>query len=191
MSSNIIFTRRGQPLADLVQYRGCGLDNLYLANGYRIRKRNGETYMSVKDVEGLHFKIALCLATRLVPLTAKEFRFLRKFVNLTQDELARQFDVTRGTINRYENDQTVIPKPTRILLQLMALQHVLELPAKIANVDAGAVKGLINEATDYLLQVREDLSPNETCMDMIEGPPAFVIDAMGDWKSSASSGSDH
>ena len=45
-------------------YETCGLPDVYLVNGYRIQRRDGEEYMSVTDVDGLHRAISRHLVFR-------------------------------------------------------------------------------------------------------------------------------
>ena len=40
-------------------YTECGLDNIYLINGFEAREYEGETFYSVRDIERLYKAIAL------------------------------------------------------------------------------------------------------------------------------------
>lgn len=77
------FTHTGCAEQPLVQYRACGLDNVYLRSGYDQRVLAGENFISVRDADELHALIAKHLAARTV-LTLAEVRFLNKHVRSGQ-----------------------------------------------------------------------------------------------------------
>ena len=63
----------------MLQYKGCGLDNVYLANGYERRTTNsGIEVVHIEDRVGLHRTIALTVAMNPLHIDGAEFRFLRK-----------------------------------------------------------------------------------------------------------------
>jgi DNA-binding transcriptional regulator YiaG len=51
-------------------------------------------------------------------LNGGEIRGLRKLIELSAKELAKQFDVREETISRWENDRTPIPLANEKLLRL-------------------------------------------------------------------------
>lgn len=62
----------------------------------------------------------------------KRAKDLREDLDLTQDEIAKLLNVSRATVNRYENDKYD-----------MKLTYAIEL-AKIYNVSLDYIAGLIN-----------------------------------------------
>jgi transcriptional regulator with XRE-family HTH domain len=58
------------------------------------------------------------------PLSAREFRFLRKQMDLTQEYLAERLRVDAQTVARYEKDQTTIPAPTDFVVRILYAFHV-------------------------------------------------------------------
>ena len=180
------FWRQDEPKAATpVLYRGCGLDNVYLLNGFRIKELEGESYMSVSGVDGLHLAIAFALATFNGPLGAKEFRFLRRFVGGTQEELAKRFQVSRATVNRYETgEEKDIPKASRVLLQLRALKALLERTAEMAKSDPVAAKGMLSDVLEDLTDLEME-HPEAQRPSPVESPPAFVLAAMESWHAHA------
>jgi DNA-binding transcriptional regulator YiaG len=107
-----------------VQYRACGLDNVYLRSGYTIKERHGERYMAVKDADELHAAIALHLASRKKVLRGQEVRFLRKFLEMTQAELASELGVTDQTVARYEKGESSFDGPVDMLLRLLVIGKI-------------------------------------------------------------------
>lgn len=55
-------------------------------------------------------------------MTGKTLRSIRKRLNLTQVQLARQLGVTSNTVARWERDEMKISEPVSRLIRLLA-QH--------------------------------------------------------------------
>jgi len=91
-------------------YTGCGLDYVYLLNGYTLHKTAHGTGVSIKDAKQLHERIALDVIGRPHPLRGQEVRFLRGMLHLSQEGLARILRQRRGSVARWEAAQEkVIP----------------------------------------------------------------------------------
>ena len=164
--------------ADLFHYTACGLDNVYLTSGYHREEFDGDSYTSVRDVEGLHVAIAVALAVGRRRLKGNEIAFLRKYLGLTQSELADEFGVDRVSVNRYENDKQPLPETTRKWLQLLVLQcfwREIKDNAEDRQVIIDSYAATIWEIVDWLRDLEVDAG-----QDM---PPAFVAAAaIGNWK---------
>jgi hypothetical protein len=66
MNSNILgFQRADRPAVDdhPLHYTACGLDNVYLLNGFKRETIDGEEYVTVEDLDGLWKAIGLHLVT--------------------------------------------------------------------------------------------------------------------------------
>jgi len=101
-------------------YTQCGLDNVWLENGYTIKStRHGEA-VAVDDVSGLHSLLAIALAGGHMPLSGKEFRFLRTQLGLTQEGLAKMMGVTEGAVSLWERKGNV-PRANDQWIRLMVL----------------------------------------------------------------------
>ena len=59
------------------------------------------------------------------PLSAREFRFLRKQMGFTQDQLAKRLRVDAQTVGRYEKDQTAIPGATDAVLRFLYAVYLI------------------------------------------------------------------
>src|SRR5690606_8939703 len=70
------------------RYRACGLDGIYLLNGYTVEDHEGERHVAIADVDGLHQVIGRHLVMHRKALAPRELRFLRNTMDLTQRELA-------------------------------------------------------------------------------------------------------
>lgn len=106
-------------------YKRCGLDNIYLLNGFEIDFEDGERFVSVLDVEGLHRAIGVHLVNNRKILSPNEIRFLRKAINLTQTELGRMIGQSGQQVARWEKGENKLPGPADRLMRLMFLFSVL------------------------------------------------------------------
>jgi len=98
-------------------YTESGLDNIYLLNGVNFVQEDGDTFTSIDDLEQLHIQIGKTLVEKTSPLLAKEFRFLRIELNLSQKALAELLGVDSQTIARWEKGETTIPRVSDVVLR--------------------------------------------------------------------------
>lgn len=104
----------------MYKYLGCGLDNILLRNGYELRKTaSGVDVVAIQDVPGLHRAIAenLCDVTR--PLTSKEFKFLRKELDMSQRQVALLARVEEQTVSLWERGSPINSASEMLLRSLM------------------------------------------------------------------------
>lgn len=117
-----IFCLEGEGLKDEpYHYRGCGLDGIYLMNGYEVETHDGEQYVSITDLEGLHQEIGRHLVMFRKALTPKEIRFLRNTMGLTQAELAKRLGNNSQSVARWEKGECEIPGASERLLRALFL----------------------------------------------------------------------
>lgn len=88
-------------------YTACGLDNVWLANGYQVKTTRHGTAVSVSDVDGLHQLLAKTLIEKPGRLTGKEFRFLRTQLGLSQEALGVLLDFSENAVSLWERKDTV------------------------------------------------------------------------------------
>lgn len=115
------------------RYTECGLDNIYLANGYKIVKTARGEAISVKDLDGLHRAIGLFLVTSKRDLSGDELRFLRHEMLISQDALAKLLGVSEQAIRRWEREKVKMPKPSESLIRLLYREHIHNRDGKIAT----------------------------------------------------------
>lgn len=113
---------KGEVLKQPLPYPDCGLDDVYLLNGYEIVETTHGKGLTVKDTDGLRAAIARSLATRKKVLSGKEVRFLRKEMDLTQSELGRLVGLDAQSVARWEKEQVCAKKrPAELLLRVIYL----------------------------------------------------------------------
>ena len=89
-------------------YTACGLDNVWLANGFTVRATKYGEGVAIEDVDGLHRLLATILVEKKGLLAGKEFRFLRVHLGLTQQGLAKLMGgVSENAVSLWERKDTV------------------------------------------------------------------------------------
>ena len=122
MSEKIYLSVPGRkPAPKPYRYRECGLDNVYLVNGFTYQDTPYGPGVSFHNIPGLHAAITRALVCKEDPLKPQEFRFLRNRLKLTQAEFADLIGSTRQNIGRWERGTTNdIPGPADLLARLCA-----------------------------------------------------------------------
>jgi DNA-binding transcriptional regulator YiaG len=100
-----------------LHYRECGLDNIYLLNGFHHETVEGEEYVTIEDMDGLWKAIGLHLVEKRKTFSPQEVRFLRLHMDMTQAELAEPLRVSDQTVARWEKGETGIPGPADFALR--------------------------------------------------------------------------
>ena len=126
MNCNVDLMRPGEAVAaEPYEYKECGLEGIFLHNGYDIIEHEGECFVSVEDTEGLHRAIGELLVVNSKELAPNEIRFLRKTMDLTQSELGRWMGKDSQTVARWEKGHTPIPTVADRLLRVIFLAQTL------------------------------------------------------------------
>ena len=128
-------------------YETCGLDNIWLVDGFEIVRHADEELIQPEDVEGLHKAIALHLVRFRKSLGGREIRFIRRAIDMTQGELAHGLGVNVQTVARWEKDKVNIPGPEDRLLRITTIlavsnaesfaRLILEMPKNLDELDEG------------------------------------------------------
>jgi DNA-binding transcriptional regulator YiaG len=112
-------------MAELYQYRESGLDDVYLAGGYRKVDAGGRSFVVIDDIDGLHEAIGRFLIEETRRLTGAQFRFLRTELGLSQAALAHLLDVSEQSVARWEKGKTRrVDAAADRLLRLLYAEHV-------------------------------------------------------------------
>ena len=107
----------------MYHYTECGLENVWLSNGYRVKETAYGMAVSVEDVDGLHAVLASHLIQKRGRLTGKEFRFLRLVLRMSQDGLAKMLGVQEQSVSLWERTGKV-PKSSDMVLRMLAQEKV-------------------------------------------------------------------
>src|SRR5262249_28819428 len=124
MTKNILNFHMGNPLTveeQPLHYTACGLDNVYLLNGFKREIIDGEEYVTIADLDGLWKAIGLHLVTTRKALAPKEIRFLRQHMEMTQAELGARLRVSDQAVARWEKGRCELPGPADMMLRVLFL----------------------------------------------------------------------
>jgi DNA-binding transcriptional regulator YiaG len=132
-------------MTDGYHYTACGLDYVYLINGYTEHETPHGTGVSIKDARRLHEVIARDVVTSGWPLRGQEVRFLRGMLKLSQEGMARVLGQKRGSVARWEmaSNKAIPPVADRALRFFYALKadgnetaaRLVELVAEIDDLE--------------------------------------------------------
>lgn len=118
----------------MYNYTECGLRNIYLKNGYYLRKTPyGET-VSIENMEDLHGAIACDLIYHKPKLTGAEFRFLRNELLMSQKRLAELLSTSEQALSLWERKGRV-PMWADRMIRLVYLDYSNKSPAIVNLVD--------------------------------------------------------
>jgi DNA-binding transcriptional regulator YiaG len=92
----------GKPDGKPLHYKACGLDDVYLVNGFKREVIDGEEYIRIENLKSLWKAIGLHLVSKKKVLAPKELRFLRDQMDLTQAELGSLLRVSDQSVARWE-----------------------------------------------------------------------------------------
>lgn len=104
-------------------YTECGLDNVWLENGYRLKKTAYGKAVAVEDVDGLHRALALELIGKPGRLSGKELKFLRVVMGLSQGGLGKLLGATEQSVSLWERTGKV-PQAADGLTRLLAAEKL-------------------------------------------------------------------
>lgn len=136
----------------MYHYTECGLDNVWLVNGYHIEEIDGEEFVSFEDADELHHVIGRSLAEK-AGLTGSEIRFLRKELGMSQRMLGDFLGTTEQTVSLWERGANMPDSESRLLRALYLEKidgnvKVAELLERLIELDHREQERLIFQDTD-------------------------------------------
>lgn len=124
-------------------YTECGLDNIYLANGYELTETSdGDEELYIHDIHGLHKAISKILVYKKGLLEGAEIKFIRSMLDLSQNKLAALIGCRYQQILLWEKNKNKISRPADRLLRIYLYTYLNK------EVDNGEVYDRINEIAD-------------------------------------------
>jgi DNA-binding transcriptional regulator YiaG len=91
----------------MFHYTACGLDNVWLESGFVSKETKYGPAFAVQDADQLHKLLAIKLIDKPCRLAGQEFRFLRTQLGLSQESLAKLFDVSENAVSLWERKNAV------------------------------------------------------------------------------------
>jgi DNA-binding transcriptional regulator YiaG len=116
--------KQGTP--DKLHYTGCGLDYIYLLNGFDLfEDEDGDVSYAIHDAAQLHEAIAYAIVTETPELRGMELRFFRSLLHLSQENMAKGLFRTRDAVAKYESKpKDRLPDQTEALLRCLVMGHL-------------------------------------------------------------------
>lgn len=104
-------------------YTECGLDDVFLMNGFEWSVSPRGKTIAIKDIDALNRAIGEHLSRYKKDLGGKEMRFLRREMLMSQATLAHLLKVSEQTIHRWETGKSAFPKAAEALIRRLYLEH--------------------------------------------------------------------
>ncbi len=127
----------------MIRFKGCGLPNVYLADGYHERHMDGGIAYSFSDIGGLYKRLGLAVALSRHDLTGDECRFLRKLLEWSQEKLGSLLGKTSQAVAKWEKGEAKMPRPDGQTLRLSVVSAFS--PADLPAFAHGVVSGFSDE----------------------------------------------
>lgn len=131
-------------------YTECGLENIYLVNGFKITKfKNGDEEIFIHDIHGLHRAIGMILVSKAGLLLGDEIKFIRTTLDLSQTGLAKLLGLSdHQSVLAWEKNKYPIPKTADHLLRAIFFGYlnveesrlIYDKINEIADLDAKEIK---------------------------------------------------
>lgn len=113
---------------NMYQYKECGLDNIWLVNGFTVTEEGSRRAVAIEDVEGLHQAIGTWLALHKKTLDGREARYLRMEMGFSQATLAHLLGKNEQSIARWEKKKSgkneKIPPDSERMIRALYLETV-------------------------------------------------------------------
>lgn len=131
-------------------YTECGLDNIYLVNGFEITGAGDNAEIFIHDINGLHKLIGTLLIRKPGLLSGKEIKFIRTSLDFSQTTLGQLLGYDYQSVLRWEKNNGDMPAAADRLLKILFFEflypeknpRIRELINDIA--EAEAKKGEVN-----------------------------------------------
>jgi DNA-binding transcriptional regulator YiaG len=107
----------------MYHYTQCGLDNVWLENGYKVKKTAYGQAVAIEDADGLHKVLALELIAKQGRLSGKELKFLRVAMGLSQGGLGKLVGATEQSVSLWERTGKV-PQAADGLTRMLAAEKL-------------------------------------------------------------------
>lgn len=133
-------------------YTECGLDNIYLSNGFERGEYDGEETIAVHNVDGLWKAIGFHIVTREKTIEPKEIKFLRGIMRMTQADLAAKLRVDDQTVARWEKGKNETPGPADTAIRFLFLS------SPVAQPEGGEVLREIHQKLEKLIERDEAIN---------------------------------
>jgi len=127
-----------EPESELLHFPECGLDNVYLANGWRFEESPLGPLLHIKDDHNLLAALARHIIEQPHQPSGRELRYLRIYLDLPQTELGRLLGLSDQQVARWEKETSKIEPAVLRLFSLLVRERIGEKVAVEADLKAAA-----------------------------------------------------
>lgn len=97
---------------ETLHYVQCGLDYVYLTNGFEVKETPYGCGYRIHAIDELHEAIALDITQSNRPIRGQELKFLRSMLGLSQEALGHIISKSRAAVARWEGKRADPIDPT-------------------------------------------------------------------------------
>ena len=155
----------------MYHYTQCGLDNVWLANGYTEQKTPYGKGVSIDEADALHQILALELTKKVGRITGKEFRFLRVTLGMSQEGIGKLLGATDQSVSLWERTGKV-PQSADSLTRLLVSE---QFKGNVSVTDVIARINAVDRLVNQRIIVRE--TRHKWKADAIENDERFALAA--------------
>ncbi|MYF89245.1 MAG: helix-turn-helix domain-containing protein [Boseongicola sp. SB0676_bin_33] len=134
-------------------YLECGLDDVYLMNGFERFETARGISIAIKEIDKLHHAIGEHLCRHKKELSGKEIRFLRREMLMSQAMLAKLLDVTEQTVHRWETGKSRMPRASEWLIRLLYMNKVPSVRNRLRGI--ADLEDEIDRRQDMILKLKK------------------------------------
>ena len=106
----------------MYHYTDGGLRNIWLSNGYEVKRTPYGEAVSIQDLDGLVKAICSALIRKKTKLTGAEFRYIRQAMLMSQSSLGKALGRTDQAVALWEKKSN-IPKAADLVLRVLYATH--------------------------------------------------------------------
>lgn len=127
-----------EPEGELLHFPECGLDNVYLANGWRFEESPLGPLLYIKDDHNLLAALARHIIHQPRQPSGNELRYLRIYLDLHQTELGKLLGLSDQQVARWEKETSRIEPAVLRLFSLLVRERIGEKVTVEADLKAAA-----------------------------------------------------
>jgi DNA-binding transcriptional regulator YiaG len=104
----------------MYHYKECGLDNVWLENGFAAKATPYGKAVAIDDAIDLHKVLTLNLTMKKGRITGKELRFMRVVLGMSQEGLGKCVGATEQSVSLWERTGKVPQSADSIVRMLVS-----------------------------------------------------------------------
>lgn len=153
---------------NMYHYDTCGLDNVWLCNGYSIKETPYGQAVAIHDADQLHAALAELVALKQGRLLPKEIRFLRLHLQHSQVKLGELLGVDEQSVGLWERNRRKMARAGEALLRVMVLDKLRKKRSATVVISLAAADVIPNENI-FVKETEDGWGPDSeaTCEDLI------------------------